>query len=311
MQDGFQLQKTLALFLRQLLHRDLRPQCDHLRDLVFTDHIGALLFFLLHALHDAVIFLDTLALFLLEFGRLCKGFHPDGTLDLQVDLLDLLRQLLELIRLPGHFQAHCRRRLINQVDGLIRQVPVIDIPGRQRHSGIDRLRRDRDTVMFLIFVGNAFENILRLLHGRFFHRDRLESSLQCRVSLHVFPIFCDRGSADQLNLSPGQGRFQDIGSVDSPFRAAGSDDRMHFIQEKNDIPVLDHFPDHLLDPFLEFTAVLASRHHTGQIQRKHPLILYRKGHLTGHDPGRKPFHHCSLAHARLPDQTGIVLRPAA
>ena len=85
---------------------------------------------------------------------------------------------------------------------------------------------------------------------------------------------------------------------------------MHLVQKENDIAVLYHLFYHLFDALFKLAAVFAARYHTGKIQRQKPFILYRKGHVAGHDSGGKSLHHGGLAYAGLSHQTGIVLCPA-
>ena len=116
-------------------------------------------------------------------------------------------------------------------------------------------------MMILIFFLYPFQNADGLLLGGFLHIHRLESALQGGVLLHIFPIFGDGGGADQLNFPPGQRGLQDIGSVYGPFCAPRADDGMHLVQEQDHIARRNHFPDHLLDPFLKLSPVFAACHH--------------------------------------------------
>ena len=145
----------------------------------------------------------------------------------------------------------------------------------------------------------------------FFHRNRLESPLQCGILLNILAILRDRGRTDQLDLSASQGRFHDIGRINCPLGASGTDDRMQFIQKQDDISIIRDFFYYLFDPFLEFATILTASYHPRQIKRQQSLVLHRKRYISRHDPGCQSFHHGGLANTGFPDQAGIVLRPSA
>ena len=130
MENGFQLFKPLRLLFLQLLHRDLGPAGDHVGDLVLAYHQPAadllLLPFLPHLLDLFPLFL----LLLLDLPGFLVGFRLNGRLLLLFQGGDLPLQIPDLSRLHKIGQAQLRRRLVDQIDGLIRQEPVIDVAGR-------------------------------------------------------------------------------------------------------------------------------------------------------------------------------------
>ena len=92
-------------------------------------------------------------------------------------------------------------------------------------------------MMCLIFFFDTLQDADGFLLCGFLHAHRLKPALQRGIPLHVFAVFGDRSGTDQLNLSPGQGRFQNIGRVYRSLRAACSDDRMHLIQKQDHLPL--------------------------------------------------------------------------
>ena len=127
--------------------------------------------------------------------------------------------------------------------------------------------------MFLISLAKAFEDLHGLLHRGLLHGHRLETPLQCRVFLDVFPIFLDRGSADELDLAAGQGGLQDVGGIHGSLRSAGSDDRMELVDEEKNLLALLRLLDDTLDPLLKLSPVFASCHHTGHIESQKSPVL--------------------------------------
>ena len=128
MKDRFQFQQPLALLLRQLPDRYLRPVRHHLRDIILChDKLALLLVFLIFR-HCFVILFDQLLLRLAKLCSLRVRLHPDRPLYLEIILLDLCRHFLEAV---GHIhvsEPDRRRGLVDQVDRLVGEVPVIDIP---------------------------------------------------------------------------------------------------------------------------------------------------------------------------------------
>ena len=72
-----------------------------------------------------------------------------------------------------------------------------------------------------------------------------------------------------------------------------------------------HFCNYFFDSFFEFTAVLGSCHHTGQIQNNQPSVFHFFRHQPLRDPLGKSFYYRCFSNTRFSDQTGIVFRPAA
>lgn len=86
-----------------------------------------------------------------------------------------------------------------------------------------------------------------------------------------------------MQLTAGKGGLQEVGGVHRPIRLAGADQRVHLIDEQDDLAVfrLD-FIEHGLQPLLEFAAV------------------FRTGNQRAHESQQKPLRPGS-AKARLAD----------
>ncbi len=311
MQDVLQPAEAFGLLLFQFPHRYLRPAGHHIGDLPFADHQFPRGLLLLPAVANLLDALPLLLLLPLDLAGLLIIFRGNGLLLLLLQRLDLLLQRLDLLRLHKHRQAQFRGRFVDQVNRLVRQEPVVDITGRQADRGAQRLIRDRHLMMFLIAPAEALEDLIRLVLRRLLHRHRLEPALQGRVLLDIFTVLVNRRRADQLDLAAGKRRLQDIRSVDGPFRAARADDRMDLVDEQEHLAVLHDLGEHSLDALLKLAAVFRPGHHAGQIQGHDAFLGNGFRHVALGDHLRQPLHHGGLAHARLADQTGIVLRAAA
>ena len=162
-------------------------------------------------------------------------------------------------------------------------------------------------MMLLIFMGNPLQDCFGLLHCGFFHSNRLKSSFQGCIFFYIFTILGNRCGSNQLYLTSCKRWFQNIGSINSTFGSAGSDDGMKFIQKQDYIAVLDNFLHNSFYSLFKFAAIFASGNHTGQIQCKKSLVLYGIGHVSSNDTGSESFHHSCFSYARLAHKTRIVL----
>ena len=143
-------------------------------------------------------------------------------------LLQLLFQALEPLALAlvqraegdlrpqGHHLGHIRRsdrppaalhmdgsrRLIQQVDGLIRQKAVVDIAHGKLIGRCQGLLIQADPMVLLQGGPQALEHFHGLLPARLRHLHRLEAPLQGRVLLDMAAVFLRRGGTDDLHLPP-------------------------------------------------------------------------------------------------------------
>ena len=83
--------------------------------------------------------------------------------------------------------------------------------------------------MLLILVCHSVQDLDSLALVWLLHHHRLETPLERRVLLDILAVLCDRRGADQLDLASRQGRFEDVGRIDRPLRAAGADQRVDLI----------------------------------------------------------------------------------
>ena len=79
----------------------------------------------------------------------------------------------------------------------------------------------------------------RILTG-FFHIHRTEPPIQGSILLDEFSVLLPGSGAQHLKFSPAQGRFEDIGRINSSLRRTRTDDGVHLIDEQDHIPT---FPD--------------------------------------------------------------------
>ena len=64
---------------------------------------------------------------------------------------------------------------------------------------------------------------------------RLEAPRERRVLLDVLAVLVERGGADAVQLAARQRRLQHVGGVHRAFGLAGADQRVHLVDEQDDL----------------------------------------------------------------------------
>ena len=141
--------------------------------------------------------------------------------------------------------------------------------------------------------------------------DLLETAFQGAVLLDVLAILVERGGADALDLAAGQGRLEDVGSVDGAFGAAGTDQGVQLVDEQDGVLGPADLVHDGLDAFLELAAILGAGDHHGQVEHDDPPVAEQLGNVAVDDHLGEPLDDGRLADAGLAEQHGIVLGAAA
>ncbi len=137
--------------------------------------------------------------------------------------------------------------------------------------------------MLLIFAANALENQNRVLNGRGIHFDRLKATGQGRVLFDMLSVFGKCSGSDTLEFSTAQGGLENIRGIHRAFGCSGPHNRVHFVDENDNVLGLLEFVHDGFDPLLELTAILCSRYHKSQIKGDHFLVEKVFGNQTGSD----------------------------
>ena len=166
--------------------------------------------------------------------------------------------LFQFIYIFRHFkstQTYFRARFIHNINCLIRKKTIIDITIGVADCCLQCFFSYLYFMMFFISGTQTLQNLQTLIFIRFFYRDWLESSFQCRIFFNIFAVFHDRCGTDQLQFSSCKGRLQNIRRIHRSFCTTRTNDRMHFIQKQNDITCRLHLLNQTFHTFFEFSAV--------------------------------------------------------
>ena len=214
-------------------------------------------------------------------GFLLQGLALDFQLHkAAVDLIQLFR-----LRIDGH--AHAATRLVDQVDGLVRQETVGDIAvgqGRRCHDG--RVGDPHPVVQLVLFL-QAAQDRHRILHGRLGDEDRLETAGQGGILFHMLAIFIQRRGPDTVQLAARQGGLQQVGGVHRPLGLARPDQGVHLVDEQDDLALGGGgLVQDRLQTLFKFAAKLCARDQGAHVQRHQLLVLQAFGHVAIDDAQR-------------------------
>ena len=206
-QDFVEVQQLFAFFAFHLPHGDTRPCRHDVCDVVCRDDKGAVaVVFFPGGACTAQLIAQSL-FFVAQARRLLKVLRLDGFFLAAADGVGFRFQRLQIRRGSIVRDAQARRCLVHEVDGFVRQIAVVDIPCGQPNRRLQRLVRDFQFVVRLIFVAQSVQNADGVLGGGFADHDRLKTAFQRGVFFDILAIFRDGRRADQLHFTAGERRL--------------------------------------------------------------------------------------------------------
>ena len=169
-------------------------------------------------------------------------------------------------------------RFIHQVDRLIRQEPVGNIPLAQNRRCHQRGILDPYPVMRFVPLPQSAQNRNRVFHRRLVDEYRLKPAFERGVFLDIFAIFVQRGGPDAMQLTARQHWFQQVARVHGPLGLPCPHHRVQFVDEQNNLPLSrQDFLEHRLQPLFKFPAKLRAGNQRAHIERDHPLFFNPSG----------------------------------
>src|SRR5262249_38791901 len=147
--------------------------------------------------------------------------------------------------------------------------------------------------------------------GRRIDLDRLEAAFERSILLDVLPVLGRRRRADAADLAARERRLEDVGRVERAFRRTRAYERVELVDEHDDVRVLGQFLHDRLEGLFELAAVLRAGDDQRDVQRENALVGKEVRDVAVDDLLREPLDDRRLADARLADEDGVVLGPAA
>ena len=233
-------------------------------------------------------------------------FLQRDLLDLQLD--DAPLELVERLGLGIHLHADASGGLVDQIDGLIRQLPIGDVTMRERRRCDDRRVSDLDLVVILVALLQAAQNRDGVLNRGFIDQHFLETTLERGVFLDVFAVLIERGRADAMQLAACERRLQHIARIHRAVGLTGTDHGVQLVDEENDLTFLfGEIIEYALQTLFKITAEFRTGDQSAHIERQDALVAQTLRHFAVDDTQREPFDDGGLTDARLTDQHRVVL----
>ncbi len=228
--------------------------------------------------------------------------------------LELHEATLDLVDLCGNaidLDPQARGGLIHEVHRLVRQEPLADVAvGKRCRRDERRIANPHAVVEFVALLETA-KNGHRVRNRGLVDQDRLEAPLERGVLLHVLAVLIERGGPDAAEIAPRQLGLQEVRGIHSPLRLAGPDKGVKLVHEEDDAAFGGgHLLEEGLEAVLKLAAVLRAGDHRTEVHRDKALVLQPLRHIPRHDAAREALHDRGLAHARLPDEDGVIFRAA-
>ena len=232
-------------------------------------------------------------------------------LALDLELHDAAIEFVQRLGLAIDGHAQARRRLVHQIDGLVGQEAVGDVAVGKRCRAHQGRIGNADAVMQLVFFLEAAQDRDGVFHRRFVDEHRLEATGQGRVLFDIFAVLVQRRRAHAMQLAARQSGLEQIGGIHGAIGLAGAHQRVHLVDEKDDLPIRGgDLVEHGLQPLLEFAAIFRAGNERAHVERQQRLVLEAFGHVAIDDADGQALGDGGLADAGLADQHRIVLGAA-
>ena len=209
-------------------------------------------------------------------------------------------------------QAQPGRGLVDDVDGLVGQLPVGDVPRRQFHRRAQGAAGVLHGMVLFEARLQPFEDFHGVLDTGLVDIDLLETPRQGTVLFEDAAVLLIGGRADAAQFARRQQRLEQVGGVHHPAgRRTGTDDHVDFVDENDGARLLLELVHHRLESLLEVTAVLGAGDQRAQVEAVDHAAFEQLGYLVFHDQPGQALGDGGLAHPRLADQQRIVLATPA
>ena len=206
----------------------------------------------------------------------------------------------------------CRTDFVDDVDGLVGQLTVVDVFRTQLGSGLDRFVRVNNTVVLFKAALQAFEDGNGLLHRGLNHVHFLKAPRQRCVFFENTAVLVERGGTDALERARAQAWFKQIGGVHRPARGSSRTNHgVDFIDEQNGLGLGRQGLEHALQALLEITTVLGARNERAHVQGVNDSTGENRRHFFLHNAPCQSLGNGGLANPSFAHKQGIVFAAPA
>ena len=204
--------------------------------------------------------------------------------------------------------AHPGAGGVEDVHGLVRQLAAGEVAGGEFGGGDHGVITQVDAVAAFVHPGEPAQDGHRFGHGGLVELYGLEASGQCRVLLEVLLVLGPGGGGDGAQLTPGQGRFEQVGCIGAARLATRTDEGVGFVDEQDDghRGVAD-LVDDALQASLEFALHAGAGLQQAEVEGQQLDVLEGIRYFAVGDAAGQALDHGGLAHPGLAHHDRVVL----
>ena len=252
-------------------------------------------------------FLFQVGNFFLELFQLSHVIFTFDGFPLYFKLLDVSFYLVQFFRHAVDFHAEFGCCFVHQVNRLIGQEAVTDIPVRKFNGSNDCIILNPHFVVVFIFFLQPPENRDTRCNIRFIHHHYLKTAFQCFVFFKILLIFIQRSCSYCPKFATGESRFQYIGCIHGAFAFTCTHKGMNLINEQDYFPIrFDDFIYHRFQSFFKFALVFGTCNQCAHIQRKDLFCFQIFGYIAAHNSLCKAFGNGGFSGSGFADEDWVV-----
>ncbi len=203
-----------------------------------------------------------------------------------------------------------RPYLIDNIDGLVGQMTIVDVFDREFHRRPQGSVGVAQVVVIFELPLQAAENFKGLVGAGFRYVDFLEATTEGTILLKMLAEFLIGSRSDAAQLACGKGGLEQIGGIHCPTRdGTRTDDGMDLVDEKDGLGLALQGLEHRLQALLEVAAITRAGNERTHIEGVDGRVAQMLGHAAMDDGARQTLDDGGLAHPRFANEEGVVLAP--
>ena len=174
---------------------------------------------------------------------------------------------IHLLRHRIDLHADAARRLVDEVDRLVGELPAGDVTVREGCGGDEGGIGDVHPVVDLVTLLQTPEDGDRVLDPRLVHEHGLETAFEGRVLLHVLAVLVQGGGPDAVQLAARERGLEHVAGIHRALRPTRSDHGVELVDEEHDPTLLlRQVVQQRLHALLELAAELRARDHRAHVE---------------------------------------------
>ena len=201
--------------------------------------------------------------------------------------------------------------LVEDVDRLVGQLPLVDVPAGERRAGLDGVFGVRHFMMVFVGTLQAAKDLHGIIDAWLVDVDVLESTGKGFVLAETGAVLFVGRRPDAAEGAVGERWLEEVGGIEcTAAGGARTDDHMNLIDEEDGLRVVFERCEHRLQTLLKVAAVPGTRHEGTHVEGVDVDAFEHLGNVSVDDTPGKTLDNGCLTHAAVADEEGVVLSPA-